>query len=389
MPPTLLRPPRLRLLVLTMLGALPACGRGAPPAQAAAADTVPFAEADPRARPLFGLVRERGGVRAALDSLDALLARDPGMRGGTHQIAHALGRRAVAERGDLSVLDECTPQFQSGCIHGALEGYFQNGAQAGSASVREICRPSAAPGRPGYEALECWHGLGHGLMVQFAGDFHRALPLCDALETPAARRECLDGVFMERVVRAMEAGPDGGHGGHDGHAGRESAAAASRREVARMCSGLEAAYEPSCWLYQPALLVMVHGPEPRKVLRACDAAPPDAVDDCYRGFGKQYLGIRSGDSRAMIRACRRGDPTRAADCLLGGAEYWTDLSWTIEPGIAFCLLVPRDAKARCYGLMGQRLALVHPDAERAAAACREVESAFVGACLAGVRRTGS
>jgi hypothetical protein len=119
------------------------------------------------------------------------------------------------------------------------------------------------------------------------------------------------------------------------------------------------------------------------VLRGCDAAPAAAVADCYRGFGKQYLGALSGDAPRMIAACQLGDRARATDCLLGGVEYFTDLDWSIEPGVAFCRQVPGESKPRCYETIGARLALANADAEPVRAACREVERAFVAACLAG------
>ncbi|HYR07606.1 MAG TPA: hypothetical protein VEQ60_07550 [Longimicrobium sp.] len=372
-------------LALTALCGLAACDRGgAAPAEAAEA-----AAADRVIASVLPLTRDSGGVRVAMDSLQALVARDDGLRKRGHHLAHSLGRLAVAERRSLSVLGECTPVFQSGCFHGAMEGFFLNGGTAGPASVHGICPQRPGPGQPGYEVLECWHGLGHGLMVQSRGDIRQALPLCDALQSPAWRRECQDGVFMERAVRAAAPAPaaaaDGdAHGAHGDPA--PSAAPLSTAQLQQLCSGVDVRYQPSCWLYQPAILVGVHGLDPGPVLRACDGAPAAAVRECYRGYGKTFLAARSGDTRGMIRACRGGDRARATDCLLGGVEYFTDLAWTAEPGIAFCRQLSTDAKPACYEMIGARLALIHPDPQPAAAACRTVERGLVEACLAGLRR---
>ena len=380
-------------LVLLAMGGVAACDRGAP---RDAADSTSASGAK-GIDSVMRLAGDSGGVRIALDSLTALVARDRALRNQGHHLAHTLGRQAVAERGNLSVLGECTPVFQSGCFHGALEGYFLRGERVDGASVRDVCADRPAPGQPGYELLECWHGLGHGLMVQFAGDVRQALPLCDALHAPASRRECQDGVFMERTIRAIDPAHDadgaanghgaGGHGAHGDSAAAPPAAPLSKAELQRLCEGVDARYQPSCWLYHPGALVRIHGLDPAAVLRACDGAPAGAVDDCYRGFGKVYLSARPENTRAMIRACRQGDRAHATDCLVGGVEYFTDLEWTIEPGIAFCRQVPADAKGACYQVVGMRLALVHPDATAAAAACRRVEGGHVDACLAGMGRT--
>lgn len=396
---------------LSMLVLAAACNRGAPapatpanetaPARVAATDTLPVSGADAAVRPAFLAAREEG-VRAGLDSLTALAGRDEALRLRGHELAHALGRFAMAERRDLAVLRECTPVLQSGCFHGALEGYFLQGGTVDRASVGGICGARPEPGRPAYERLECWHGLGHGLMVRFGGDIDQVLPLCDVLQTPTARRECQDGAFMERAIRAVGAesvnagegpamGHHGGHGGakggQDAHGGDHalpSAAPLAPAELQRLCGGIDTRYQPSCWAYQPIALLVVHGMEPATVLDACDGAPAVAVRDCYQGFGKQYLGAMDGDAGAMIDACRQGNPAYLPDCVLGGVEYFTDLEWTIEPGIAFCAQVPADAKTRCYGLIGRRLGLIHPEPRRAAAACRRVEAPFVPACLAGL-----
>lgn len=400
------------LLSLIVLGGALACSRGTPAPQpgqsadterSAQTDSIPVSGVGPEVASVFRLARGPGGVRTALDSLRALTDRDSVLRIRGHELAHALGRFAMAERKELSVLRECKPVFQSGCFHGALEGYFLHGGTADAESVREICAERPARGQPGYEVLECWHGLGHGLMVHFRGDIGQALPLCDRLHPATARRECTDGIFMERAIRAVGAqpihvghGPAMGHarggdgGGHahgaqpDSQPARVSAPARlGKAELQQLCSAVDARYQPSCWAYQPVALFEVHGVEAAPVLGACDRAPAAAVRDCYQGFGKQYLGALDGDAAEMIAGCQQGNRALAADCMLGGVEFFTDLEWTIEPGIEFCAQVPDDAKPKCYDLIGRRLALIHPDPRQAEAACWRVEAAFVPACMAG------
>jgi hypothetical protein len=394
------------VLVIAVLAGLLAAdgGRAASVATAAPAgpgglDWSRVTERDLDIASVFLTARDRG-LGAALDSLDQVAARDNTVRAQGHPLAHALGRYSMARGRDIAVLGECKPVFQSGCFHGVLEGYFLQGGTIDQATAGRICASRAAEGVRGFELLECWHGLGHGLMVHFAGDFRRALPICDALEAGQARRECYDGIFMERAIRAVGVtainvgdGPGIGHAHeghgaapaaaeHDGHAAAQTKAAA-RAEREQLCNGLDEAHAQSCWAYQPLVLFNLLGMNPAGVLRGCDAAPAAAVADCYRGFGKQYLGALSGDAPRMIAACQLGDRARATDCLLGGVEYFTDLDWSIEPGVAFCRQVPGESKPRCYETIGARLALANADAEPVRAACREVERAFVAACLAG------
>ncbi|WP_420130357.1 hypothetical protein [Longimicrobium sp.] len=389
-------------LLMTLAGAMPlAAQAGAEPG----VDWARVTERDLNVASVFLTARDRG-PRAALDSLERLAARDPSIRGKGHQLAHAVGRYAMEQRKDLAVLAGCTPRFQSGCFHGVLEGYFLQGGSIDRASVGNVCTGQQVA--RGFERMECWHGLGHGLMVHHAGNFRQALDVCDGLQADQPRRECQDGIFMERAIRAIGAtsinvggGPGIGHAhgaeGHQDHAaartlsaadkqdgaGRAMAKVGARREREQLCSGVDAGHQRSCWAYQSMVLMSMSWPNYPRALRGCDTAPADAVRDCYQGFGKQMLGVSFGDVGKMMEACRQGDPARVTDCLMGGVEYFTDLDWRIEPGIDFCRQVPGESKPRCYEMIGARLTLAHTDPEPVRAACRQVEAAYVRACLAG------
>lgn len=386
-------------LLMTVAGAVPLVGQA--DAQTGL-DWSRVTERDLNVASVFLTARDRG-PRAALDTLERLAAQDPWIRAKGHPLAHAIGRYAMEKRKDLAVLGECTPRFQSGCFHGVLEGYFLQGGTIDRTSVAGVCAGQVR----GFERMECWHGLGHGLMVHHAGDFRQALAICDALQAAQPRRECQDGIFMERAIRVIGAtsinvgdGPGIGHAhgaeGHEGHAAasrsagvqegaatRLMAKVAARREREQLCSGLDAGHQPSCWAYQAMVLMSLNFPNFPRALQGCDAAPAGAVRDCYQGFGKQMLGVTSGDVPRMMEACRQGDPAHLTDCLLGGVEYFTDLNWTIDPGIAFCRQVPDESRPRCYEMIGARLTLAHTDPEPVRAACRLVEPAWVRACLAG------
>jgi hypothetical protein len=376
---------------------------GVPLAAQAGLDWSRVTESDLNIASVFLTARDRG-PRAALDSLERLAAQDPLVRARGHQLAHSIGRYAMEKRKDLALLRECTPRFQSGCFHGVLEGYFLQGGTIDRASVANVC---AGPVARDFERMECWHGLGHGLMVHHAGNFRQALGVCDGLQQDQPRRECQDGVFMERAIRSIGATPinvgDGpgiahphGAEGHEAHAAasrslspkgdaaaRAMAKVAAHRERQQLCGGVDAAHQPSCWAYQAMVLMSMSWPDYPRALRGCDEAPAHAVAACYQGFGKQMLGVGGGDVPRMIDACRQGDAAHLTDCLMGGVEYFTDLDWTIDPGIAFCRQVPDGSKPRCYEMIGARLTLAHPDPEPVRAACRQVESAYVRACLAG------
>ena len=76
---------------------------------------------DPRVVSVFTAL-ESYGLTAALDSLERRASSDSLVLRSAHQLAHALGRRALLRSGgDVVVLQGCRPAFASGCYHGVVE----------------------------------------------------------------------------------------------------------------------------------------------------------------------------------------------------------------------------------------------------------------------------
>jgi hypothetical protein len=100
--------------------------------------------ADPRVAPAFDTLRRGGSLAAALDVLERAAASDSVVLRDGHQLAHALGRLAVAESGgDGSVVSQCRPDFASGCYHGVVEVCVQARGRVDMTELEHLC---AGPG---------------------------------------------------------------------------------------------------------------------------------------------------------------------------------------------------------------------------------------------------
>jgi hypothetical protein len=320
---------------------------------------------------VFLVARDRG-VRAALDSLSVLARGDSHLELMGHQVAHGLGRFAVASRNyDASVFAECRPTFFSGCYHGVLEGWLAGHPNARGDSLRGLCTSAAMSRLPPYAFRECAHGLGHGLTAMHRHDLFAALPDCDAaLSGALARRECYDGVFMENVVHGMgtaafEVG--------DAMAERHAHARGDRRllkpgDPTFPCDSVDAAHAPSCWAYQPVVFFGAFNADVGRILRACDAAPAGSVAACYRGIGKQTLGRMEERPDSVVRVCATS-ARHAADCIAGMVEFYVDQEWKADSALAFCATVPAALKDPCFGAVGERVAWIDPAPAAVRAAC--------------------
>jgi hypothetical protein len=332
---------------------------------------------------VFLVARDRG-VRPALDSLAVLARGDSALDLLGHQLAHALGRYAVAQRGyDAAVFAECRPTFLSGCYHGVLEGWLAGHPGADAASLRGLCASEAISRLPPYAFRECAHGLGHGLTGMHGHDLFAALPDCDvALPTALARRECYDGVFMENVVHSLgteQFNVGDAMAGHHAHA-KDDLKLLRADDPAFPCDSVDASHAPSCWAYQPVVFFGAFHDDMGQILRACDAAPSGSVGACYRGIGKQTIGRIQQDPDSVAHLCA-ASRAHMADCIGGAVEFYVDLEWKADSAFAFCARVPGELKEACYRAVGERAAWIDPSPEALRATCAAA-GAYSAACIA-------
>ena len=334
------------------------------------------------------------GVGRALDSLQALSAHDPVLAGQGHPIAHALGRFAIAQhKNDLSVIADCRPIFEAGCYHGVLEGFLAAQKSIDSATIAPICSAVERTSPSRQPALECSHGLGHGLLERVGYDLPRALAACDYLAADDARGECHDGVFMENVVHglgdSMISVGDAALSAHNQmmqmemqtEGGRGHREYFRKQDLAFPCDSMAAAYQSSCWSYQPLVAIQFTKVNFQKTLHLCDQASGTSATTCYRGFGKQSTGWYNDRAADIVKTCERATPPHVGDCLAGAVEAYVDYAWTPDRAIDFCRAVPSDAKSGCYGEIGARMGLIRADSASLNADCRRAEPAYVAACM--------
>jgi len=338
---------------------------------------------------VFLAARERG-VHKALDSLELLAAQDPVVRAQGHHLAHALGRFAIAQhKNDLSVIVDCRPIFEAGCYHGVLEGFLASQKSLDSNTIASICSAVERTSPSRQPALECSHGLGHGLLERVGYDLPRALATCDYLTAEDARGECHDGVFMENVMHglgdSMVAVGDEAPSAH--HQMMEMPGAAPRREYFRKqdlafpCDSVAAPYRSSCWSYQPLVAIQLTNVDFQKTLHLCNKAVDAGATTCYRGFGKQSTGWYNNRAADIIKTCETATLPHVGDCLAGAVEAYVDYAWTPDRAIEFCRAVPTAAKDGCYSEIGARMGTIRTDSSSLSRDCGRAETSYATACL--------
>ena len=353
----------LLLIALLALGWWRERGQTAPSSPAPAPfDWSEVSTRDLNIASVFLTAREHG-VRQAMDSLRDLAMKDTTLHADGHMIAHALGRFAIANNGhDPAVLAQCRPTFEAGCFHGVLEGYLMSLGQVDAGVVTRLCASYDKPDSTRVTAIECAHGLGHGLLEHFAYDLARALGGCDTFASDDLRGECHDGVFMENAIHGL-----GMHGmnvgdsavamqmGNTMHMQPGAAQATHFRasDLAFPCDSVAASYQPSCWSYQPLVIVNLVRGDFAKTLRTCHAAPTLSRARCFTGFGKQSMAWFGWDGSRVIKTCSEA-ADHAADCLAGAVEALLDRDELVGGADRFCDAAPASLRQSCREAAARR-----------------------------------
>ena len=138
-------------------------------------------EASSRAQLVLVAAREEG-PSAALDVLRNQIDEEPELILLSHHLAHETGRISIEQADfDLRLIDECTFEFASGCFHGMLERYFFAHPPISPDELSTFCLDLTGDSTVDAHSLECAHGLGHGLAVQWNHDPVPAVEDCDLL----------------------------------------------------------------------------------------------------------------------------------------------------------------------------------------------------------------
>ncbi len=327
------------------------------------------------------VILESHGLATTLDSLADWASRDSVLQREGHQLAHALGQRAVAGHGgDATVIRECRPVFASGCYHGVVEAFLIAAGRIDMPELERLCRSVEGPGGPG-PGFECIHGLGHGVLGAHRYDMEATLRDCDALSTPRLAASCHAGAFMEAINAAVGApAMHGPHGHAAGHATRAAPSfAIDPADPYSPCRAYGDPYASSCWLFQGFVILRASGFDPARALEVCDGAPEGRAARCYESVGHQLTGLLQRGDRWMLEQCGKGQPALAPHCAAGATLALNAMDWSGARAARLCAAAPAEWKETCYRTAADALVDLAPAPERARL-CASVEPAYAGAC---------
>jgi plastocyanin len=311
----------------------------------------------------------RYGPQASLGVLNVLESGgkiDPAFD--THQLAHLVGEATARRFGaNKQAFGLCPNTFNYGCVHGFFI-YVLGRSASPTKAARMIC-DSGGRG-PLVPTFNCWHGVGHGVMMARGNDLQASLDVCDSLGSASAADGCWQGVFMENINAVF----------------RDQARPGvfSRAQPLRPCTRVLNAYKQECFINQAGWLAHLARNDIGKASRYCLNAGK-YVSACAQSLGLMvtnpswqlpFFGPAAGASFEQIawNLCSRFPARLQRDCVLGGVDNLANFDQlNVKRSDGFCSLTGR-LQTTCYREIGVNLIRRTTDAAVAKARCAELRS---------------
>jgi len=391
-------------------------------------------------------VIQPAGVDKVMGALKLLADRDPEIAREGHVYAHGIG--IAAYRDAVTVAEQfgkCTTDFQSGCYHGVIQGYFADprGGDQGitKSKLDGLCAEYRGPEKRWLQ-FQCAHGIGHGLMAVENHNLLTSLDSCDLLGDDFEKQACWGGAFMENVVnataphhtattRVAEAPVGDGHAGHDmaamGHEGHDMSAMShdtsakakpdehAGHDMAAMghegmagmehggghdhgaqtfkalddndplypCTVVKAQHRNACYMMQTSAILYRNDGDFRDAAAKCQMAPAENQRTCFISLGRDANSWGRGSQARAIALCGQAPEVGQPYCIVGIVKNVVDVTADYRDGLGFCRQVPDNSKPACFFAVGQQIAILDADRQGRERACQGAAQGYIVECRRG------
>lgn len=265
-----------------------------------------------------------------------------------HQLAHRIGRETARVFGETGDAFRMCPMsdYNGGCQHGFFE-YVLGRTTTTADAAEKICRPM----KDSFSAkvyFDCYHGVGHGVMMAQAYDLPASLAICDSLGDSVGQEGCWQGVFMENVNGAMT--------------GASRPGVFSNEDPLLPCTVIDKKYQHECFINQFGWLMRVAGNSVSSAARSCLAAPSDQRGACLQSIGLAVtnptwqISLTPKGDNLVVNAwhiCQEFPEGHVDQCIIGAIDNLMNFDQfnTARSG-AFCDTISPSMRDVCYRQIG-------------------------------------
>lgn len=293
---------------------------------------------------------------------------DKEMYASCHEFTHYLGREEYRQAGTLPLaLYSCSHVCFSGCLHGAVEGYFiEKNIPLDGGNHELLAREiqAACGKREAYEQVElfeqCVHGIGHAMMFLTEQDLPHSLQFCDLLGIKTDAELCYSGVFMENSNSST----------NKDHPSKY----VKTGDPFYPCTILEEKYKKMCYELQSFKFFEFANMDWQKTFAMCDKIPKEYKVSCYRSLGSTQVGYTQ-DFTVMKSNCDLAPKGTFRDTCIRGVvgTLSTRFGASTNKMAYFCSLVDSENKKNCYSQMGASMKEWIRNTQELVSLCSKIE----------------
>ena len=293
-----------------------------------------------------------------------------------HNLAHVIGRATAKQFDGMGeAFLRCPTMFDYGCNHGFLEVVLV-GDSSPAEVIRRVCE--SLPEKPEIGRPNCYHGSGHGVMMNESYNLNSALSVCDELLDEALG--CWSGVFMENVSgyitgRIADQFPENNSFRYD--------------DPYAPCSIVDEKYREVCYQVHVPYLGEFFKYDLQKVIETCLNAGR-YTHTCVYGFGWHIL-FKSIQDRFFPGSGMNFIEKSIYLCNKFPKEYWEvcyrpavnqiSVSYGAARAFEFCEKVEEQYMSMCYREVGRRLNDLILHESEMVEVCAAVSERYRGECL--------
>ena len=306
-----------------------------------------------------------------------------------HQLAHIIGRStALNWGGGGDAFNRCPVDFSWGCVHGFFEEAVLH-VESPVEAMLAICKASNKSSFEHFNKANCFHGLGHGVMMGESHNLYKSLSICEMLEDKESRKLCLSGVFMENILGFLR-----------GETPEEFNTFKADDPLAP-CNVIEDKYKPLCYIYHEDYLVATYSTSLKDLTELCFDAG-EYVEACLKSFiriitaGEQYLIVEGtfpdldGDSiEKAVFLCNQYPEEYVYMCHMSAADHLTypdakdSLTFAVQKVSRYCSLIEEAQRRDCFMRSFLRLNRYASEKSQRAELCEIVPETYRNDCLNG------
>lgn len=262
-----------------------------------------------------------------------------------HVAMHYSVNAAYASGASISdIWTQCTNACFGACYHGGLEGILASKGLIGAdeqiikTALLDICEPVLSSFKT--KKSQCFHGLGHAIMLLTKGELPKSLVYCDTLVEGG--RSCYEGVFMENSpnTSTQEHPPK----------------YINENDPQYPCNILAEKYKQTCYAFQTSYYSYISNGDVSKVVKLCQDNPAIYQSQCFHAIGTGAPGS-SKTLQGYYDVCKKVTTglTRKT-CVIGVVDSYKDRYprdlVKLAQASQFCSLVESGYKDSCYRQIG-------------------------------------